>query len=64
MKELSGTAATLNLLLSPCHYICLHNVYEASKEDEQCQITAYIVQLLWRDLSSNFEVIHFYNNCL
>lgn len=35
----------------------LHDVYEALNEDESCQKTSYILQFLWRDLSSDYDVI-------
>ena len=35
----------------------LHDVYEAIDDDEACQKTTYILQFLWRDLTSDFDVI-------
>ena len=35
----------------------LHDVYEAIDDDEACQKATYILQFLWRDLSSDFDVI-------
>ena len=49
--------------MSSDDFISLHDVYEALKEDERCQKTAYMVQFLWRDLSSNFDAIGPYFNC-
>lgn len=38
-----------------CH--SLHDVYEGINDDEACQKTTYILQFLWRDLTSDFDVI-------
>lgn len=35
----------------------LHDVYEGLNSEEACQKTAYILQFLWRDLTSNFDVV-------
>ena len=35
----------------------LHDVYASVKDEEGLQMTSYILQFLWRDLSSNFDVI-------
>lgn len=35
----------------------LHDIYEALDEDESCQKTTYILQFLWRDLSSDYDVV-------
>ena len=41
----------------------LHDVYDSLSEDEKCQKTTYVVQFLWRDLSSDFDVVGPYFNC-
>ena len=41
----------------------LHDVYDGLSEDEKCQKTTYVVQLLWRDLGSDFDVVGPYFNC-
>ncbi len=43
--------------------ISLHDVYEELRTGEQCQKTQYVLQFLWRDLSSDFDVIGPYFNC-
>lgn len=43
--------------------ISLHDVYKGIIEDERCQKTVYIIQFLWRDLSSDFDVLGPYFNC-
>lgn len=35
----------------------LHDVYESLDEEEECQKTDYILQFLWRDIISHFDVI-------
>ena len=40
----------------------LHDVYEGLDEEEKCHKTEYILQLLWRDVSSDFDVIGPYFN--
>ena len=38
-------------------------MFEGLCENEKCQKTAYIVQFLWCDLSSNFDVVGPYYSC-
>ena len=38
-------------------------MFEELCENKKCQKTAYIVQFLWRDLSSNFDVVGPYYSC-
>lgn len=40
----------------------LHDVYEGLDEEEECHKTEYILQFLWRDVSSDFDVIGPYFN--
>ena len=35
----------------------LHDVYDSLDTDEKCQKTSYVIQFLWRDLSSDFDAI-------
>lgn len=35
----------------------LHDVYEGLDDEENCHKTTYILQFLWRDLSSDFDVL-------
>ena len=35
----------------------LHDVYESIDDDEACQKTTYILQFIWRDLTSNYDVM-------
>ena len=34
----------------------LHDVYEGLNVEEECQKTTYILQFLWRDLTSSYDV--------
>ena len=43
-------------------FMSLHDVYDGLCQDEKCQKTAYILQFLWRDLSSDFDVVGPYFN--
>lgn len=35
----------------------LHDIYENVDEDEECNKTDYILQFLWRDMTSDFDVL-------
>ncbi len=35
----------------------LHDVYEGLIDDKACQKTTYILQFMWRDLSSDYNVL-------
>ena len=35
----------------------LHDVYEGIDGEEECRKTEYILQFIWRDLTSNYDVI-------
>lgn len=41
----------------------LHDVYEGLDVNEKCQKTVYILQFLWRDISSDFDLIGPYFDC-
>lgn len=49
--------------MSSDDFIGLHDVYAALTDEENCQKTSYVLQFLWRDLSSNYDVIGPYFNC-
>ena len=49
--------------MSSDEFISLHDEYEGLCEDKKCQQTSYVVQFLWRDLSSSFDVVGPYFNC-
>lgn len=35
----------------------LHDLYEAVDADEECHKTAYILQFVWRGMTSNYDVL-------
>jgi hypothetical protein len=59
----SSNSAIVGFAMSSDDFISLHDVYEGLQEDEKCQKTAYILQFLWRDLSSNFDIMGPYFTC-
>ena len=60
----SSNSAIIGFSMSSEDFISLHDVYEGLCVDEKCQKTAYVVQFLWRDLSSDFDVVGPYFNSL
>ena len=59
----SSNSAIIGYAMSAEDFISLHDVYEGLMEDDKCQKTTYIIQFLWRDLSSDFDVVGPYFNC-
>ena len=49
--------------MSSDDFSSLHDVYDGLSEDEKCQKTTYVVQFLWRELSSDFDIVGPYFNC-
>lgn len=49
--------------MSSDDFIGLHDVYQGLREEEKCQKTSYVIQFLWRDLSSSFDVVGPYYTC-
>lgn len=43
--------------MSSDEFTSLHDVYQGLVDDDKCQKTQYVVQFLWRDLSSDFDAI-------
>ncbi len=41
---------------------CLHDVYEGLDEEEDCHKTEYMLQFMWRDISSKFDAMGPYFN--
>ena len=35
----------------------LHDIYDGINEEDECQKTEYMLQFMWRDLSSSYDVI-------
>ena len=56
--ESSGTVQILPswALLSSDDFSSLYDVYDGLHVNENCRKTTYIMQFLWRDLTSDFDV--------
>lgn len=53
----SANSAIVRFAMSSDDFAGLHGMYQGLETDEKCQKTSYIIQFLWRDLSSEFDVI-------
>ena len=53
----SSNSSILGYAMSSEDFISFHDVYDGISEDERCQKTMYMLQFLWRDLSSDFNVV-------
>jgi hypothetical protein len=53
----SSNSKIVGFAMSSDDFASLHDVYEGLDRDESCQPTTYMMQFLWRDLSSKFDVI-------
>lgn len=53
----SANSAIVGFCMCSEDFASLHDVYEDLDEDEKSQKTTYVIQFLWRDLSSDFDVI-------
>ena len=58
----SANSAIMGFAMTSDDFSSLHDIYEDLDREEQCQKTTYVVQFLWRDLSSDFDVIGPYFN--
>lgn len=58
----SANSAIMGFAMTSDDFSSLHDVYAYLDQEEQCQKTTYVVQFLWRDLSSDFDVIGPYFN--
>ncbi len=59
----SSNSSIVGYAMSSVEFISLHDVYQGLNEDERCQKTSYMLQFVWRDLSSDFDVVGPYFNC-
>uniref|UniRef100_A0A1X7SZ13 Transposable element P transposase-like RNase H domain-containing protein n=1 Tax=Amphimedon queenslandica TaxID=400682 RepID=A0A1X7SZ13_AMPQE len=59
----SSNSAIIGYSMSSDDFISLHDVYQGLSEEEKCQKTSYVIQFLWRDLSSSFDVVGPYYTC-
>ena len=53
----SRSQKIIGLAMSPEEMASLHNIYFHSDATERTQQTTYIVQFLWRDLTSSFDLV-------
>ena len=53
----SADSKIIGYAMSSSDFASLHDVYEGLDEEECCQPTSYMMQFLWRDLSSDFDVV-------
>ena len=53
----SSNSSIIGFSLSSDDFISLHDVYKGLSSEEKCQQTSYVIQFLWRDLSSDFDVV-------
>ena len=53
----SANSSITGYAMSSSDMASLHDVYEGLDEEEECQKTDYVLQFLWRDVSSKFDVI-------
>ena len=58
----SANSAIMGFAMTSDDFSSLHDIYEDLDREEQCQKTTYVVQFLWRDLSSDFDVLGPYFN--
>ena len=59
----SANSAVVGFAMSSDDFASLHDVYEGLELGEKCQKTSYVLQFIWRDLSSDFDVIGPYFTC-
>ena len=53
----SRSQRVIGLAMSHEDMACLHDVYQTLDEDATRKSTTYIMQFLWRDLTSPFDVV-------
>ena len=58
----SANSAIMGFALSSDDFAGLHDIYEDIDKEERCQKTTYVIQFMWRDLSSSFDVLGPYFN--
>ena len=59
----SANSAIVGFAMSSDDFSSLHDIYDGLDVNEKCQKTTYVMQFLWRDLTSDFEVIGPYFTC-
>ena len=58
----SANSAIMGFALTSDDFAGLHDIYEAIDKEDRCQKTTYVIQFMWRDLSSSFDVVGPYFN--
>ena len=58
----SANSAIMGFAMTSDGFSSLHDIYEDLDQEQRCQNTMYVVQFMWRDLSSDFDVIRPYFN--
>uniref|UniRef100_A0A1X7V8N6 Transposable element P transposase-like RNase H domain-containing protein n=1 Tax=Amphimedon queenslandica TaxID=400682 RepID=A0A1X7V8N6_AMPQE len=53
----SSNSSFTGYAMSSSDMASLHDVYEGLDEEEKCKKTEYVLQFLWRDITSEFDVI-------
>ena len=53
----SANSSIIGFSMSSEDFSSLHDFYEGLIENENCQKTAYVLQFLWRDLSSELMLL-------
>ena len=57
----SANSAMMGFALTSDDFAGLHDIYE-DIDEERCQKTTNVIQFMWRDLSSSFDVVGPYFN--
>ena len=47
----------IGLAMSPEDMSSLHDIYQAYDEEAKTEQTSYVLQFLWRDLTSKFDIV-------
>lgn len=58
----SANSTITGFAMSSVDMASLHDVYEGLDEEEGCHKTEYMLQFLWRDISSHFDVVGPYSS--
>ena len=59
----SANSAIIGYAMSSDDFASLHDAYDGLDADQKCEKTTYVMQFLWRDLTSDFDVIGPYFTC-
>lgn len=53
----SSNSSIVGFSMSSDDFTSLHDVFKGLSSHEKCQETSYVIQFLWRDISSSFDVV-------